>query len=80
MQNAPPKNLNETLILGQELLNAVYKPLGTISGTNLGDLETTPISTLKVGWISSLLRAACCISCVRISCVRSIASFEVVEC
>jgi hypothetical protein len=46
---SPPKDLNDTLILGQELLNAVYKPLGTIPRSSPTDpLETTPISTLRV--------------------------------
>ena len=46
---SPPKDLNETLILGQELLNAVYKPLGTIPRSSPTDpLETTPYSTLRV--------------------------------
>jgi hypothetical protein len=48
LRNAPPKDLNATLILGQELLNSVYKTLGTISGKTATDLETTPISTIKV--------------------------------
>jgi choloylglycine hydrolase len=48
--NSPPgANLNKTLILGQELLNAVYKPLGTVASRGGSDsLETVPLSTLKV--------------------------------
>ena len=46
---SPPKDLNDTLILGQELLNAVYKPLGTIPRSSPTDpLETTPYYTLRV--------------------------------
>lgn len=42
-------DLNDTLVLGQELLNSVYKTLGTIPGRSSTDpLETTPWSTLKV--------------------------------
>jgi choloylglycine hydrolase len=45
----PPKDLNGTLLLGQELLNSVYKVFGTIPGKDARDpLETTPISTLHV--------------------------------
>lgn len=47
--SAPPKDLNGTLLLGQELLNSVYKLRGSIPGRNrLDPLETTPIATLHV--------------------------------
>ena len=49
LQSAPPKTLNDTLVLGQELLNSVYKTLGTIPGRSpLDPIETTPYCTLKV--------------------------------
>ena len=49
MANNPPKTLNQTLVLGQELLNSVYKTLGSIAQRNaLDPMETTPISSLKI--------------------------------
>lgn len=49
MLSAPPRDLNSTLLLGQELLNSVYKVYGTIPGRDAKDpLETVPISTLHV--------------------------------
>lgn len=49
LQHSPPKDLNATLLLGQELLNSIYKVKGTIPGRNIEDpLETTPLSTLHV--------------------------------
>ena len=45
----PPDNLEDVLILGQELLNAVYKVKGTIPGKDSDDpIETTPIATLSI--------------------------------
>ena len=49
MANNPPKTLNQTLVLGQELLNSVYKTLGSIAQRNsLDPMETTPIASLKI--------------------------------
>ena len=49
MANNPPKTLNQTLVLGQELLNSVYKTLGSIAQRNSVDpMETTPIASLKI--------------------------------
>lgn len=53
---SPPKDLNTTLILGQELLNAVYKPLGTIPRSSPTDpLETTPYLIHEILVTSSCL-------------------------
>jgi choloylglycine hydrolase len=55
MLQAPPKDIDDTCILAQELLNSVYKVLGTVASRNADDpLETTPTSSIKV--ISPTLR------------------------
>ena len=47
--NAPPADLNATMVLAQELLNSVYKVLGTVARRDAADpMETTPISSIKV--------------------------------
>ena len=49
LQHAPPADLDATLLMGQELLNSVYKMKGTIPGRDAADpLETVPLSTLHV--------------------------------
>jgi len=46
---APPRDLNGTLVLMQELLNSVYKVLGSVAARNaLDPLETTPLSSIQV--------------------------------
>ena len=48
-QNTDRPDLSAARALGQELLNAVYKPLGTIPKRDAADpLETTPSSSLRV--------------------------------
>eukprot|EP00928_Gymnodinium_smaydae_P088601 TRINITY_DN72669_c0_g1_i1.p1 TRINITY_DN72669_c0_g1~~TRINITY_DN72669_c0_g1_i1.p1 ORF type:complete len:434 (+),score=65.14 TRINITY_DN72669_c0_g1_i1:43-1302(+) len=45
----PPQHLEDALILGQELLNTVYKVKGTIPGKDRADpMETTPVATLSI--------------------------------
>ena len=49
LQYAPPSDLNSTLVLVQELLNSVYKVLGSIAARDADDpLETTPLATIQV--------------------------------
>jgi len=49
MLAAPPTDLNETMVLAQELLNSVYKVMGTVAARNSEDgIHTTPISSIKV--------------------------------
>ena len=46
---SPPKDLEGALILGQELLNTVYKVKGAVASMDASDpLETTPVAMLGV--------------------------------